>query len=445
MENKLAEFADSLRPNPKDIERGKFLYDRVFRALRNNKKFAIDRARCLGSVGKGTVINTHLDFDCVVYLNKIHGEPPFPEIFQVFETALDLAENIDVEIHENRSKRAVALQATIDGFDFDIVPAVNYSQDPDEQRNMALAQIMRLKNPSIDGYKFSSSLSETQVDFIKNQSQFAHRLIRLAKYWMHSLLIKEYISGKSSLIELIAVRAAQDEESTVGLEPSPYILSTRPSLTQALLRFLTFMQNFHQLNIMFQTQYFQQPGCQINNGICEQRPLVLDPSNPFNNFAFKLGKKRDLMQKIELMAAESLRRLREADPTDPNVFEKLFSPQPAITPDDLMGNLPKNMVISVERVEKPLSKRTMKQTGSGSHIDHHGKMLLEHFIQDNINVQRLNLKPLESVQRSVQDVVDRQLFRVERRPWGSSGVHEGLPMTLEIPCGAQTIRVSASW
>ena len=446
MDKKLTEFANSLVPNPDDLARGKAIFDRIVRALHKNKKYKIDRTKILGSVGKDTVINTHLDFDCVVYLNRSHGEPPLPgDIFDIFEECLTLAENIDAKIHHSYSTpdKRVALQATIDGFDFDIVPAVNYSQDTEEQRSMAFEKIKSLANPVRDGYRYSSSLSETQVDFVKLQSPFTHQLIRLAKYWMYSLLIKEYISGRSSLIELIAIYASQVEASTVGKESSPYVLSTRPLMTRAFKQFLTCMSNFHQLNIVFETTYYQQQECHLNKGLCTQRPLVLDPSNPFNNFAFAIGKRPDLMQKIEMMAAESLRRLQMADLDDSNVMEKLFSPQPAVTPDELMSNLPKSMIVTVDKGSKPLHKRITKQ--NGGHVDHHGKMLLEHFIQDNINVQRLNMRPTEYMQRNVQEIVNKQLFR-EGLQWGPGGVsHESCPMTIEIPCGMQTIRVSASW
>jgi hypothetical protein len=446
MDKKLTEFANSLLPKPDDITRGKAIFDRIVRTLHKNRKYKIDRAEILGSVGKGTVINTHLDFDCVVYLNPNHGEPPPQgDIFDMFEDCLTMAENIDAKIQQSHSKsdKRVALQATIDGFDFDIVPAVNYSQDPEKQRRIALEKIQSLPHPVKDGYRYSSSLSETQVDFVKKQSQFTHQLIRLAKYWMHSLLIKEYILGRSTLIELIAICASQVEASTVGKESSPFVLSTSPSMTRAFKQFLTCMSNFHQLNIIFQTPYYQQQDCKLNNGLCTQRPLVLDPSNPFNNFAFTVGKRQDLLRKIETMAAESLRRLEMANSDDPNVMEKLFSPQPAVTPDDLMGNLPKNMRVTVDKGSKPFFKRITKL--NGGHIDHHGKMLLEHFIQDNINVQRLNMRSNESIQSNVQEIVNKQLFR-EARQWGPGGKsHEMHSMTIEIPCGTQTIRVSASW
>ena len=97
MEKVLTDFSISLIPDEETLKRGKEIADKVFRVLRKNKKFQIDRTEILGSFGKKTTISAHVDLDCVVFINPKHGVAvPRDEAFDVFEDVLQMAEGLEV-------------------------------------------------------------------------------------------------------------------------------------------------------------------------------------------------------------------------------------------------------------------------------------------------------------------------------------------------------------
>ena len=58
----------------------------------------------------------------------------------------------------------------------------------------------------------SAEVSESSVDFMKNRSKFVYDLARLAKFWNQQIMKDCYIPGRSLIIELLAVKVAEEEE-----------------------------------------------------------------------------------------------------------------------------------------------------------------------------------------------------------------------------------------
>ncbi|XP_067121216.1 2'-5'-oligoadenylate synthase 1A-like [Centruroides vittatus] len=269
MENELLEFSQSLIPSIEDVEEGRRYATNLFELLKRNSQFRIDRVGIFGSVRKQTSIKIDFDFDCVLFIND--ELPPFNSIIDDFEGIL-LWKNYNII-----SKYRNTIQVRINNIKFDVAPAINFSQDPDEQRELVMEEISSLPNPSTDGYRYSSSLCETQANFINNQSQFVHNFIRLAKFWNKTLFISGYIRGQSYLIEVIALYVATKQENRYH----------NVSILKTFQRFLKMMINLDNMRIIFtECKVWNHQGARFPpDYILQQRPLVLDPTNPFNNLA----------------------------------------------------------------------------------------------------------------------------------------------------------------
>ncbi len=94
--------------------------------------------------------------------------------------------------------------------------------------------------------------------------------------------MNKYISGRSSLIELIAINTAISEEKR-----------PQKSLLCAFNSFLQSISRFSELDIIF--DMFYAPNT-IENDIKNQSPLVLDPSNSYNNFCRRI--ERNIMTEL---------------------------------------------------------------------------------------------------------------------------------------------------
>ncbi len=59
-----------------------------------------------------------------------------------------------------------------------------------------LNKIRRAANPFKAAKDNSAGLTEAAVEFIKNQTSFAHKMARLGKFWNSTLMFDGYISGR---------------------------------------------------------------------------------------------------------------------------------------------------------------------------------------------------------------------------------------------------------
>uniref|UniRef100_T1JEY7 2'-5'-oligoadenylate synthetase 1 domain-containing protein n=1 Tax=Strigamia maritima TaxID=126957 RepID=T1JEY7_STRMM len=315
--------------------------------------------------------------------------------------------------------KGAALQATVDGFEFDIVPAVNFSQNPAVQRRRVLEEIGKLRHPSKDGYRWSSSLIYDQVEFIKKQSSFAHHVIRLAKFWNRSIYIEEYVSGRSTIIELIAVHAAKEVERQYNEE----------SLVRAMHLFFSMMRNLKSVNITFHMSY---PPSQVENYVLQQRPLVLDPSNPYNNFAYDLCRKDRVRGKFEQFAQVSIHRLS-------SVFGLfvLFELQPSF----LSFSMPraKGWLVSVDNA--PDQSKRIKVIERNVRGNHEAVKKLKHYICYNVRFLQAEAKSKNELKKAVQKSIDE--MENDKREWiPTSDCHSDYDVTFEIPSGEFIISCS---
>jgi hypothetical protein len=414
-ENYLTDLSNDLKISGKNVENGKKIANQLFRELQEKSKYKIDRTRITGSVEKGTAIKTDYDFDLVIFVNDI--ELPFTDVVEDFEKILQSI-NFTVKAKKNK-KRQIVVKAVKEGIDFDICIAINFDQSIVEQRVQVLEIIKELPNPQKDSYEYSPSLDESQVEFVKKQSSYTHDLIRLAKYWNKSLFIEEYISGRSSLIELVAIDVAKKQEAR-----------SDTSLLIGFESFLMTMINFSNSHIVYERFY---PKNSIARKILGQKPLILDTTNPFNNFA---DFDREKIMLFEKFAKVTWGRLS----CDFNT-KVIFRPQPkAIACKSMMKYLPPltNWKIEIRKdecIKKPKSILRSKNL-SDKKVESIRNFLLH-------NIKRMNSNSPEKIEKFINHIIDYSIYGRELERVRSHNIdHDEYDATFEIPAGKNTIVVS---
>ena len=126
-------------------------------------------------------------------------------------------------------------------------------------------------------------------------------MARLAKYWNKTLILEleltdSYVSGRSSIMEVVAFEAARQEEQT----------GCRISYLGAFKRFLVMIADIQRLKIRHESFWDQH---EINYRQMEQPsvPYVVDPSFPENNYL--AGMKPRVMPLFSKFANVTLHRI----------------------------------------------------------------------------------------------------------------------------------------
>ncbi len=134
-----------------------------------------------GSIGKSTEI-TAPDFDLVLFVNDVR--PPFEKVLEEWEKILILDKSLSVD-PESVKITEISLQFTLteengDKIEVDLLPASNLVEKQKGVGGRELAEdqmdaVLRLMNKN-NYLGYSSSLSESQIYFMKDQSPLAHQV-----------------------------------------------------------------------------------------------------------------------------------------------------------------------------------------------------------------------------------------------------------------------------
>lgn len=369
-----------------------------------------------------------------------------------FEDILLLA-NLPKKLGAMRKTR-FSIQFQYGGFDVDLLPAMDFVTTPtkDPASEQAFFVLQRICEHKDKAYYYSSALAETQLAFMRKQSPFIHDLVRLCKLWNKSLLIDDYISGRSTLIELVAVYAGKKEENRTCFQEKQSILS-------AFDTFLALMQNFGQIKVEFhdfdplqpQRSIDHYPDFKSNDHLKRTTPFVIEPANPFNNLA--KGVKPSQMKLFEMFAAETRRRL--------NLYviiksvahiplDQVFEPQPTIFVymSDLMKKFISNLQFMVSsKVNDGPSSPTMTIRKEEKYKSVEMQMVLKHFqsvfsivAQGFISSKNWDQKltadeSSHELQIKIQELIDINILGLSNtRTWSSAtNRHEDQDITFSIP------------
>ncbi len=160
-----------------------------------------------------------MDYDIAVFMKS--DKAPFMETIEDFQNIVVNRFGIDKSIMNATIGKSLngSLQFSLDGIDFDIVPATNMLPHDYPLENMAeiqnkqmLRHIEKADNPTKSAKVNSSGLTEATIEFVQSQSTFVLQVARLAKYWNSTLLYNEYLAGRSYVIELLGIAAGQGTE-----------------------------------------------------------------------------------------------------------------------------------------------------------------------------------------------------------------------------------------
>lgn len=295
------------------LKKGNEYMQKIFLVLQKYSSSKVDRCRLVGGIGKKTSLSVKFDYDCVVYVNDV--DPPFENLLNDWHDIFLLHLP---EVKGETKLTNYSIQFKIDEFEFDILPAPNYTgvdHDVMSQANIIWKKISQEstgKKRARISRLYSAGLSELALQFIQTKSAFVHHLCRLAKFWNSTVLFEQYVSGRSAILECLAVQAGQEEERAA--------VNDQLSILRAFRMFLIALTKNQQIALSF-TQYYDQ-----NRVPLHEKPYIIDPSNPYNNLLADVAE--DFSSTLGKYAAETLKRLDNCEKNYPVEVVKLFDPQP---------------------------------------------------------------------------------------------------------------------
>ena len=313
----LRRLGDTLAPSRQAVEAANKVIDKVISTVVACDLISVDRCCVSGSFGKGTALRS-FDIDLIIFVNN--ETPPFKTVLSNLENHFKrIVPGIEIEKTTRWS-----IQFIMEGFNIDLLPAPNLvngpvASKPSEQhvRTMEKIKALPAKNIDTEMRYWSPALAETTVKFMKKQSAFVNVAVRLAKLWKarcQALSSTFPVWFSSFLVEIIASDAAKTELRDNANDAS---------LVRVFEHFLMALSKPDQLCIMM-----TDPECSQENAcptwITKQRPLVLDPINPYCNIASQLGD----WSTVRMLAKATLDKVRKINSSSsPFLIPDLFMPQ----------------------------------------------------------------------------------------------------------------------
>ena len=132
-------------------------------------------------------------------------------------------------------------------------------------------------------------------------------MARLAKYWDSTLICAESLIGRTHSFELLGIQAGRNEEkfkNKIGQEPS---------VSRAFRRFLKMVEDIGQQQIVFTYSEDFYSKSDTPDEILKQKPLILDPSNPYHNVMADFRNRDSVQQLFSDCAKETLKRLENVE------------------------------------------------------------------------------------------------------------------------------------
>lgn len=428
LELEMNAFCNNLVPSIKEINEGRNIAFNILSTLKQNSKYEIDRTGIFGSVEKNTMIKIDYDFDCVCFVNVL---PPFDDLLKHFEYVLNQTIEYKNAIIIRNDK---AIHVMINNFKFDIVPAVNFHRNVEWQRREIMKRMSILPHPSSNGHLFGSSLDEIQAQFIREQSEFAHKLMRICKFWDKTLYIPSYFPGRSSMVEIIALYVANIEEKKYSI----------PFLRRAFGEFLKLMTNIEKINIVFEKFYSKKD---VREDIINQSPLILDPSNPYNNFGHHFIVNGNIKEVYQQYASETLFRLELY--TSTKDINAIFLPQPKfVSFKDVKRSLPplKNWLLQICEFKNEIGQIILRRE-----INNNQKLGFEimiHYLFKNPIIFNNNSNNFKNIEWVVVNFVSRNImleksYLIKLQNCNIS--YRDYDVTLKMPAGKFLVIISAKW
>jgi len=244
---------------------------KIFGPLKTQSQYSIDRCSLVGGLAKKTSTPNKADADIVVFYNdKVVDKESIIQDFKRVLMANNSSGIRSIHITKNHSWKFV-----LDDIHFDLLTAENNvtgnSRDVvAQQRINSYRKIKQAGNYSKSFGELGVQVTESSVAFMKDQKDLIRDVARLAKFWSQNQSFEKKIYGQSTIMELLATKAGQEEINN----------NTNPSLGNAFKRFLVILRNISDANVIFLNYYGKS---EVPMEVLKQKPLLLDPTNPYNN------------------------------------------------------------------------------------------------------------------------------------------------------------------
>ena len=269
-------------------------------------------------------------------------------------------------------------------------------------------------------------------------------MARLAKFWNSTIFFNGSSYGRSYRFEVLGIKAGREEEKANG---------HNSSILRAFRLFLKRVENLSTQRIIF-TDFYDESD--VPSHIRQQTPLVMDPSNPYNNLMYRF---RDADQelfskcaKVSLSRLEKVERQVQCHHGYPD-FKLLFLPQPKPVevgpefefpkPDGwLVGTMVRSRHLQPNLIVRKSS------LGNDKLVFENIKKILSSFLYvADMEAQVEGVDRKQSARDRIKETIG-DLFG-EKRPWSASdNSHADYDVTFEIPIGREggdTLLISSNW
>ncbi|KAJ8024752.1 2'-5'-oligoadenylate synthase 3 [Holothuria leucospilota] len=292
-------FAEDLSPTRNDENRVGPIIDHILQEVRSGLlaigDTQVNRITPSHRYPKRSDASGIINIDLYIYYDQ---NPPFTN--QICQLAEIISSNYD------QSKvTEVGIFFKCKGVNFNLMAARNCLlpefENPDGDENRVreaqhARALNRVQCTDEDKSLYITSLSCLSVLFEETRDSFSHSLSRLAKYWFSRHKLANKVVDGMRIMEYLGVHSA-GEEKTSG------------DLAKAFSRFLTMMTT-PECIVVFWMEYYD--SSDIPESVRYQRPLLLDPCNPYNNM-FAYGNNAYYINHMKGYARRTLKRLNNAE------------------------------------------------------------------------------------------------------------------------------------
>lgn len=286
----------------------KLIFEKLKQKVGSVNGLKIGRTRIAGSLGKGTGISykasdgtiRNPDLDLVVFVNDV--DPPFTSILQQFRSLLEELDGVRVfKFVGVSSMKFMFTTPRGRSIKVDLLVSRNHVKYHanwrgynvgEGQASLALKRLSKKQRLAFEKTREidlkenkwnSSAFTEKTVEIINKcaNDPFNLKVVRLAKYWNARINLrkKDYVRGRSCMIELIALHAQKNVRGRWKNKQRCPISGFR--------RFLKIMSEFSTLDIDLEKSNNNDiVNKSIRGNICKGlKPIIQDPVNPLNNLA----------------------------------------------------------------------------------------------------------------------------------------------------------------
>lgn len=268
----------------------------------------------------------------------------------------------------------------LDVFKMDFAIAKNYATDDTLKMHPELDLISIQHKKTLDAikpwpskfvYKMNGGLSSAVVRYVRLQNDFTRSMIRITKHWYESLRLSQ--PNSRIMFVFLAIHCAQRENN----------FPTK-SLLRCFMGMLTMVENFDQLDAVFRDEY-KFPEHQFDEET--KLPRVMDPVNPYRNFAeFYKRDTKLLLKQYASECASAIRMHSTSTALDFQLAGKVFKMQAEQSqlPMWFLDRVDRSIwLIETTRDVLPMEAQVHKYEDFANQADDYHSVVV--FIKDNMN------------------------------------------------------------